>query len=477
MKITLIRKEETVVAQRTVKLETVLENMKTETKTCPVSALRRTLKFSGGSGHVTAVDKLPRILFSVELGKSKEVSVMKAYHGLVLLSVKGLTGVEEAVRLRDKLAGLPQTMIAFVGSSGRSVKILVPFLRPDGSLPVTVEEAGLFHAHAYQWAVNFYRGQLLAEHRDVTLENPVPEQSCRYSFDPGLYFNPDAYPIRLEQPLSMPGEVTYRETVEAETDPLQRMMPGYERSEIISTLFETSLYEALNTVDCDREEDSKSLIVELTRNCFRSGIPEEEVVGWTLMHFRGKVSEILIRETVHNVYTVEKRFGSNPCISPKQTMAIRTDEFMGRRYEFRYNILAGMVEYRERKTFCFDFRPVTDRVLNTIAVNAISEGLELWDRDVKRWINSERVPVYSPVTDFLYGLPRWDGKDRIRALARYVPCDNSRWPDFFHRWFLAMVAHWKGNDKQYANSVSPLLIGSQGCGKSTYFDFSKLCLV
>lgn len=468
MKITLIRKEETVVAQRTVKLETVLENMKTETKTCPVSALRRTLKFSGGSGHVTAVDKLPRILFSVELGKSKEISVMKAYHGLVLLSVKGFTGVEEAARLRDKLSGLPQTMIAFVGSSGWSVKILVPFLRPDGSLPVTVEEAGFFHAHAYQWAVNFYRGQLLAEHRDVTLENPVPEQSCRYSFDPGLYFNPDAYPIRLEQPLSMPGEVTYRETVEAETDPLQRMMPGYERSEIISTLFETSLYEALNTVGCDREEDSKSLIVELTRNCFRSGIPEEEVVGWTLMYFRGKVSEILIRETVHNVYAVEKRFGSNPCISLKQTMAIRTDEFMGRRYEFRYNILAGVVEYRERKTFCFDFRPVTDRVLNTIAVNAISEGLELWDRDVKRWINSERVPVYSPVTDFLYGLPRWDGKDRIRALARYVPCDNSHWPDFFHRWFLAMVAHWKGNDKQYANSVSPLLIGSQGCGKSTY---------
>lgn len=468
MKITLIRKEETVVAQRTVKLETVLENMKTETKTCPVSALRRTLKFSGGSGHVTAVDKLPRILFSVELGKSKEISVMKAYHGLVLLSVKGFTGVEEAARLRDKLSGLPQTMIAFVGSSGRSVKILVPFLRPDGSLPVTVEEAGFFHAHAYQWAVNFYRGQLLAEHWDVTLENPVPEQSCRYSFDPGLYFNPDAYPIRLEQPLSMPGEVTYRETVEAETDPLQRMMPGYERSEIISTLFETSLYEALNTVGCDREEDSKSLIVELTRNCFRSGIPEEEVVGWTLMHFRGKVSEILIRETVHNVYAVEKRFGSNPCIFLKQTMAVRTDEFMGRRYEFRYNILAGVVEYRERKTFCFDFRPVTDRVLNTIAVNAISEGLELWDRDVKRWINSERVPVYSPVTDFLYGLPRWDGKDRIRALARYVPCDNSHWPDFFHRWFLAMVAHWKGNDKQYANSVSPLLIGSQGCGKSTY---------
>ncbi|MCS3110485.1 hypothetical protein NXU93_02450 [Bacteroides fragilis] len=39
---------------------------------------------------------------------------------------------------------------------------------------------------------------------------------------------------------------------------------------------------------------------------------------------------------------------------------------------------------------------------------------------MERWINSERVPVYSPITDFLYDLPRWDGKDCIRALARYV---------------------------------------------------------
>ena len=169
MKITLIRKDETLIVQRTVKLETVLENMKTETKTSPVTALRRALKFAGGSGHIMAVDKLPRIYFSVEMGRKEEVSVMKAYHGLILLNVRGLAGFDEAVRLRDKLAGLPQTMITFVGSSGRSVKILVPFLRPDGSLPATVEEARLFHAHAYQWAVNFYRGQLLPEHRDICL--------------------------------------------------------------------------------------------------------------------------------------------------------------------------------------------------------------------------------------------------------------------------------------------------------------------
>ena len=77
MKITLIRKDETLIVQRTVKLETVLENMKTETKTSPVTALRRALKFAGGSGHIMAVDKLPRIYFSVEMGRKEEVSVMK----------------------------------------------------------------------------------------------------------------------------------------------------------------------------------------------------------------------------------------------------------------------------------------------------------------------------------------------------------------------------------------------------------------
>lgn len=31
-----------------------------------------------------------------------------------------------------------------------------------------------------------------------------------------------------------------------------------------------------------------------------------------------------------------------------------------------------------------------------------------------------------------------------------------------------MVAHWRGMDKRYANSVSPLLVGAQGTRKSTF---------
>lgn len=141
---------------------------------------------------------------------------------------------------------------------------------------------------------------------------------------------------------------------------------------------------------------------------------------------------------------------------------------MKRRYEFRYNTQVGEVEYRERNSFRFYFNPIDKRVLNSIALDAQGEGIPLWDRDISRYIYSNRIPVFNPLEDFLYHLPVWDGKDRIRGLARTVPCNNPHWVELFHRWFLNMVVHWRGTDTKYANNVSPLLVGEQGCRKSTF---------
>ena len=128
----------------------------------------------------------------------------------------------------------------------------------------------------------------------------------------------------------------------------------------------------------------------------------------------------------------------------------------------------GEAEFRERHSFCFRFQPVDKRALNSIALDAQAEGIPLWDRDISRYVYSNRVPVYNPLEDFLFNLPEWDGRDRIRPLAQTVPCNNPHWPELFHRWFLNMVAHWRGMDKRYANSVSPLLVGAQGTRKSTF---------
>ena len=68
---------------------------------------------------------------------------------------------------------------------------------------------------------------------------------------------------------------------------------------------------------------------------------------------------------------------------------------------------------------------MTETVLNSIGLNAQAEGLALWDRDVKRYVYSDRVPVFYPLEDYLEHLPAWDGKDHIRTLADTLPTDNT----------------------------------------------------
>lgn len=109
-------------------------------------------------------------------------------------------------------------------------------------------------------------------------------------------------------------------------------------------------------------------------------------------------------------------------------------------------------------------------------MDALQEGIRVWDRDVNRYLSSNRVPLYNPVEDYLCNLGRWDGKDRVRALADLVPCNNPHWRELFYRWFLNMVAHWRGLDKLHSNSTSPLLVGAQGFRKSTYVKLLKLYL-
>lgn len=115
---------------------------------------------------------------------------------------------------------------------------------------------------------------------------------------------------------------------------------------------------------------------------------------------------------------------------------------MKRRYEFRRNMLAGEVEFRARGSYYIHFAPVTETVLNSIGLNAQAEGLALWDRDVKRYVYSDRVPVFYPLEDYLEYLPEWDGKDHIRALADTLPTANAQWRNLFYIWFLSMTAHW-----------------------------------
>ena len=225
-----------------------------------------------------------------------------------------------------------------------------------------------------------------------------------------------------------------------------------------------------------RGDDLRPLLSRLAEHCFKAGIPEEEAVRQTLMHYYREADEPLVRLTLHNLYGELKGFGTRSSLNKDQETAFRLEEFMKRRYEFRYNTVLGDLEYRQRDSIHFYFQPADQRVRSSIAMKVLKEGVRVWDRDITRFLSSDYVPLYNPIEEYLYNTGRWDGKDRIRALADLVPCHNPHWRELFYRWFLGMVAHWRGIDKQHGNNTSPLLVGPQGYRKSTLFDFLKLYL-
>ncbi len=162
---------------------------------------------------------------------------------------------------------------------------------------------------------------------------------------------------------------------------------------------------------------------------------------------------------------------------PKQKrMMQRLSRYLKLHYAFRYNLLTERTECARLNAEKADeahhltYTPVDSRTLNGIALSAIENGVECWDRDVKRYVESDHVQAYHPFELYFKNLPEWDGKDRVTELARRVS-DKDVWIRSFHRWMLAVTAQWtgSGNRGRRANSVAPLLVSTtQGLGKSTF---------
>ena len=162
---------------------------------------------------------------------------------------------------------------------------------------------------------------------------------------------------------------------------------------------------------------------------------------------------------------------------PKQKrMMQRLSRYLKPRYAFRYNLLTERTEYARLNTEATNsvhhlaYKPVDNRTLNGIALSAIENGVNCWDRDIRRFVESDHVQAYHPFELYFKNLPEWDGKDRVTELAKRVS-DKDVWIRSFHRWMLAVTAQWtgSGNRGRRANSVAPLLVSpTQGLGKSTF---------
>ena len=146
----------------------------------------------------------------------------------------------------------------------------------------------------------------------------------------------------------------------------------------------------------------------------------------------------------------------------------RLKDFLYKRFDFRYNRLTGVTEYRERGAVGNPFRPIDEREMNGIIVDARLAGISCWSSMIPTLVLSNKVECFNPFHLYMSELPAWDGTDRVTSLLQRVS-DDAMWMKGGRYWLRGMVAQWMGEERSHANSLMPILISNeQGLGKSTF---------
>lgn len=382
MKLTIIRTERNQKRRLSMRtLENFIERIQIDNAEEEVTRMRRDLIYYHEDDRVAErLKAVPHIYPAAEMTKDADDTIrFKQMNGVVLLSVGNLQGPDELQLVKKTAQMMPSTLAAFIGISGRSVKILVHVQPMDTALPVDEASANRFYQDAYALAARIYDPILPYPLTRIGKENLTPMKAgFRMPLDKEPLLNTNAMPL---------------------------LVPD---SALVARLCASHVMPSI-AVDDDNTEKT----------------PGQETRQLIL--------------------------------------------FLQKDYRFRFNSVMGYTEYSRNNGYDTGWLPVDERMQNRLAVEARLAGLDVWDKDVTRYLKSGIIREYNPIHEYLWRVKgSWDGKDHIGKLAACVPTDNPHWPKWFRTWLLAMVAQWLGKSRQYGNSVAPLLISRQGYNKSTF---------
>lgn len=441
--------------EKWISLDEIYKLIKTETYGKRVSAVRQETLVSG---HVPYIDgEEAASLLPVIYPEEGE----HGYTGFVPLSLRITDDMERLEQLRRRVNQFPQTVLSFVGSSGQSLKVIMTYALLDGSLPRTERDASQFHQMATNRASDFLFAST-GEQPEVASE--VGESHFRISSDPSAYLNPAPVPILMEQPTGEMGDYDLKSQQPMEENPLAKeVLPGYSALEMSLTKFNF----ICRRLSFDQHLEEPEYLLRLADECHAAGV-DQEIAAKCILHlgdFRGK--DTLVRSCMENAYS-RHRYGKSHPIDRNVMYQQLLQEFLNRRYMFRRNTITGDVEYQEKDRYLLSWHPLTREARNDINTAALQEGIKVWDKDLDRIINSERIYEYDPVKEWIDRLPKWDGRDRVGELAARVTTRMEDWTTNFRIWMRSMVSQWMKVNRRYGAQMVLMLIGGQGTRKSTF---------
>ena len=428
-------------------LERFIERIKTDTKDGAVARRRKQLSYGDYLDGDDRQNPSHLIYPSAEFKKDDNDNLrMKTFNGVVALTVDKLESQEDIDAVKRAAQILHYTLAAFVGHKGSEVIILVRIEKSEGT---------------YQ-----------------SISGPYSEISGPYPEISGPYSNSDdrsaeqeknsagrknnsagrKYFFSEQKNISVGQNEPY--STEEEADVLCR-----EGHRLASAIYQAILPKPI------RKEAAT------VRSCFYMPLDPQP-------YYNPKAMALPVNEKPLAALKESEQRSLEPSLEQIQTDLLQDSEeasnisretmqlidFLNKHYQFRYNTIMGYTEYKDNKYPYFEWKPVDDRVLKGMTMKVRLGGINARDNDVRRYVQSNMIPVHDPILDYLWEqYEKWDGKDHIRKLARTVPTDNPYWENWFYTWFLGMVRQWQvSNLAKYGNQAVPLLISTQGWNKTTF---------
>ena len=410
-----------------------------------------------GSSKLLEVKEPAQLLFSATFGRSG-FGEMRDMTGL--LALHAVSDDRQQVRqwLQD-VTQVPYTLLAYRSTDRRELFVVVRLAAADGRKPQDADSYLCLLRSAQQQAAAIYRAMAGCplDSRDISIET-----GCPMCYDPQLVYRSAAQPM----PVVVKDRVQETDVCMYDDGSISNAPDDVDRQRM-QLEYLTCLRQTVESAT--DENDHEALLTTLANNCRQAHLEEEFCVKRTLRQWRFAGEDDLVRKVFRASFATPYKGKTVSPMNRKELIARTIRDFFNRRYQLRFNEVKQVVEFRPNDGSYQPWQPLGDRELKRIAFEEMLEGGEGWMIDIELYVHSSFVRCYNPIREFLDHVGEWDGKrNYIEEYACRLKTDYSRWPHFFHRWLLAMVAQALGMNRDYGNSMVPLLIGPQAMKKSTF---------
>lgn len=457
-------------------ISVILRQIRSGKYKAKITALRELLRQGKTDDYNTSKRSLPAFTPSGLFENGRKIENLKEYSGLIVLDLDKLS-LEQLSLAVNKAQEIQYTYASFISPSGQGLKVLVKvFSRP------------VFHKSIFNQVKGFYETRLNLvidpSGKDIT-------RLCFVSWDESLYLNPSS--------------LIFKPTINMIEEDIEKIVNQIESRRLdITSRYETWIKIAFSLIDAIGEE-GRSYFHRLSK--FYQGYTQKECDEQFDRCLNSKNSGItsrtfffIARDQGLNISSCTSFNGQeiaaprnkitpeniipetdltiNPDPLPEESEKdkvsqaplpkwVEIEKFLSSRFEFRNNIVAHVIEYRDKSGT--EFKEINENSLHRfLQISGVKFSLT----HLKSLLQSDFIPEFDPFLDYFQSLPVWDGHtDYITGLAVYIKANDQ--PAFNYHFMKMMVRCVACALKEYYyNKQAFIIVGyRQNTGKSTWIRF------